>query len=58
MSKGLRAPPRNAIARRMHDIRLIREHPEAFDAGLARRGLEPLSAKIVAAVKDLFGEPR
>ena len=22
----------------MHDIKLIRENPEAFDAGLARRG--------------------
>ena len=33
----------------MHDIRLIRENPQAFDAGLARRGLEPLSAQIVAA---------
>jgi len=32
----------------MHDIRLIRENPEAFDAGLARRGLEPQSARIVA----------
>lgn len=39
----------NAIARRMHDIRLIRENPEAFDAGLARRGLEPLSAQILTA---------
>jgi seryl-tRNA synthetase len=42
-----------AIARRMHDIRLIRENPEAFDAGLARRGLEPLSAQIVAADASL-----
>lgn len=25
----------------MHDLRWIREHPEAFDAGLARRGLPP-----------------
>ncbi len=25
----------------MHDIRSIRENPEAFDAGLARRGVEP-----------------
>ena len=33
----------------MHDIRFIRENPEAFDAGLARRGLEPLSAAILAA---------
>jgi len=32
----------------MHDIRSIRENPEAFDAGLARRGLEPLSAGLVA----------
>ena len=28
----------------MHDIRLIRDNPQAFDAGLARRGLAPLSA--------------
>jgi len=33
----------------MHDIRFIRENPEAFDAGLARRGLEPLSATILEA---------
>lgn len=31
----------------MHDIRLIRENPEAFDHGLARRGLEPMSGRIV-----------
>ena len=37
----------------MHDIRLIRENPEAFDAGLARRGLEPLSAQILAADASL-----
>lgn len=37
----------------MHDIRLIRENPEAFDVGLARRGLEPLSARIVAADTSL-----
>ncbi|HEY0598349.1 serine--tRNA ligase [Sphingopyxis sp.] len=37
----------------MHDIRLIRENPAAFDAGLARRGLEPLSAQIVAADASL-----
>ncbi len=37
----------------MHDIRLIRENPEAFDAGLARRGLAPLSARIVAADASL-----
>ncbi|MGQ3099939.1 MAG: serine--tRNA ligase [Sphingopyxis solisilvae] len=33
----------------MHDIRLIRENPQAFDAGLARRGLAPLSEQILAA---------
>ena len=32
----------------MHDIRLIRETPEAFDAGLARRNLAPLSSQILA----------
>ena len=32
----------------MHDIRLIRENPQAFDAGLARRGVEPQSAAILA----------
>jgi len=33
----------------MHDIRLIRDDPHAFDAGLARRGLAPLSAEILSA---------
>lgn len=37
----------------MHDIRLIRDNPQAFDAGLARRGLDPLSAQIVAADASL-----
>ena len=32
----------------MHDIKEIREHPEAFDAGLARRGLAAQSAQILA----------
>jgi seryl-tRNA synthetase len=32
----------------MHDIRVIRDTPEAFDAGLARRGLAPLSSEILA----------
>ncbi|MEO5493361.1 MAG: serine--tRNA ligase [Sphingomonas sp.] len=32
----------------MHDIRLIRENPEAFDAGLARRGLSPMAADLLA----------
>ncbi|MCW1402203.1 serine--tRNA ligase [Novosphingobium sp. MW5] len=32
----------------MHDIRLIRENPESFDAALARRGLEPQSGVILA----------
>ena len=33
----------------MHDIRFIRENPEAFDAAMARRGLEPVSAKLIEA---------
>src|SRR5690606_24547594 len=32
----------------MHDISLIREAPEEFDAGLARRGLEPMAARLLA----------
>ena len=32
----------------MHDIRLIRDNPTAFDAGLARRGLAPLAATLIA----------
>ncbi|SEW00897.1 seryl-tRNA synthetase [Aliiroseovarius sediminilitoris] len=32
----------------MHDIRLIRDTPEAFDAGMARRGLSPMSGEILA----------
>jgi seryl-tRNA synthetase len=32
----------------MYDIKWIREHPEAFDRGLKRRGLEPLSGKLMA----------
>jgi len=31
----------------MHDIRYIRDHPEAFDAALKRRGAEPASAAIL-----------
>ena len=32
----------------MHDIRFIRDTPEAFDAGLSKRSLAPLSASILA----------
>ena len=32
----------------MHDIKWIRENPAAFDAALKRRGLEPLSASLLA----------
>jgi seryl-tRNA synthetase len=35
----------------MHDIRFIREHPEAFDRGLARRGL-PAEAKRLIALDE------
>ena len=33
---------------RMHDIRFIRENPDAFDAALKRRGLEPQSPRLIA----------
>ncbi|WP_027283977.1 serine--tRNA ligase [Rubritepida flocculans] len=32
----------------MHDIRKVRENPEAFDAALARRGLPPQAAALLA----------
>jgi seryl-tRNA synthetase len=32
----------------MHDIKSIRDNPQAFDASLARRGLAPLSASLIA----------
>src|SRR6202140_4904764 len=32
----------------MHDIKWIRENPQAFDAALMRRGLAPLSASLLA----------
>ncbi|HUF86948.1 MAG TPA: serine--tRNA ligase, partial [Thermohalobaculum sp.] len=32
----------------MHDIRLIREDPQGFDAALARRGLAPVAADVLA----------
>ena len=32
----------------MHDLKSIRDNPEAFDRGLARRGLEPAAAAILA----------
>ena len=32
----------------MHDIRAIRESPEAFDQGLRRRGLSPRAAELIA----------
>lgn len=31
----------------MFDIKLIRDNPEAFDTGLAKRGLAPLSAQLI-----------
>lgn len=32
----------------MHDIRLIRENAEAFDAALARRGVGPVAQSILS----------
>ena len=32
----------------MHDIRFIRENPDLFDAGLTKRALEPMSARLIA----------
>src|ERR1700679_1837779 len=32
----------------MHDIRSIRDNPDAFDAALARRGLAPEAKRLIA----------
>jgi seryl-tRNA synthetase len=32
----------------MHDIKWIRDNPDAFDTGLTRRGLDPLSSRLLA----------
>src|SRR3954447_24501591 len=32
----------------MHEIKFIRDNPQAFDAGLKRRGLESMSAMLLA----------
>src|SRR6202030_247237 len=32
----------------MHDIKWIRDNPEAFDRGLARRGLAPEAARLIS----------
>ncbi len=32
----------------MHDLRAIRDNPEAFDAGLKRRGLSPRAEEVLA----------
>jgi seryl-tRNA synthetase len=32
----------------MHDIRIIRDNPQAFDDGLAKRGLAPMAAQLIA----------
>ncbi|MEL6360748.1 MAG: serine--tRNA ligase [Pseudomonadota bacterium] len=36
----------------MHDLKFIRENPDAFDAGLRRRGLEPRAGEILALDKE------
>jgi seryl-tRNA synthetase len=36
----------------MHDIRAVRSDPAGFDAALARRGLPPVSAEVLAQDAD------
>lgn len=36
----------------MHDIKAIRDNPAAFDTGLARRGLPPQSAQLIAVDEE------
>lgn len=37
----------------MHDIRQIRDNPEAFDEGLRKRGLAPMSGEVLARDAEL-----
>ena len=39
----------------MHDIRLIRDTPEAFDATLAKRGVAPMSSEILSLDQERRG---
>ncbi|MEL6707279.1 MAG: serine--tRNA ligase [Pseudomonadota bacterium] len=39
----------------MHDIRLIRDDPDAFDAVLARRGIDPVAASLLALDEERRG---
>jgi len=41
-------PGRDAGIFAMHDIKWIRENPDAFDAGLKRRGMQPSSASLLS----------
>jgi len=38
----------DAVETIMHDIRFIRDNPDAFDKALARRGLPPQAARLIA----------
>src|ERR1700728_4116816 len=40
----------------MHDIRSIRDNPDAFDAALARRGLAPESKRLIALDEQRRGK--
>jgi len=39
----------------MHDLRWIREHPEEFDRGLARRGLPPSAGEVLSLDREWRG---
>jgi seryl-tRNA synthetase len=43
----LREANAHGIAPRMHDIRSIRDNPEAFDAAITRRGVEPIASTLL-----------
>jgi seryl-tRNA synthetase len=43
-----RTPLASAQGKTMHDIKAIRENPDAFDQGLRRRGLSPRAESLIA----------
>ena len=40
----------------MHDIRYIRENPDAFDAALKRRKLAPMAGEILKTDSERMGK--
>src|SRR3546814_6474390 len=48
VTRGIREDQEDQSATdHMHDIKIIRDDPEAFDKGLSKRGLSPQAARLI-----------